>query len=179
MDVVDLTGRSVLHAKQKLFKFKEHIEIFTDATQTTKLADIRADRIIDWSARYVFMDNESARIGSMGRKGWRSIWRANYEVFNPGDMTTDFAISEENPLAKFIDGMVGQIPFIGLLTLYLFHPRYIANRADGSGVLRVHKLPAFLQGKFRIEKLGELTPRETMNLLLSFIMVAMLERRRG
>jgi hypothetical protein len=179
MDVVDATGRSVLHAKQKLFKFKEHIEIFTDSTQKTKLADIRADRIIDWSARYGFIDTEGGRIGSVGRKGWRSIWRANYEVFNPGDMTTDFTISEENPFAKFIDGMVGQIPLIGLLTLYLFHPRYIANRTGGQGVLRMHKLPAFLQGKFSIESLGDITPRETMNLLLAFIMVTMLERRRG
>ena len=179
MDVVDATGRSVLHARQKLFKFKEHIEIFTDATQTTKLADIRADRIIDWSARYGFTDNANACIGAMGRKGWRSLWRANYEVFNPGDLSKDFAIQEENPFAKFIDGLVGQIPLLGVLTLYLFHPRYLASRTDGTGVLRMQKLPAFLQGKFSIERLAETTPRETMNLLLSFIMVTMLERRRG
>ena len=179
MDVVDATGRSVLHVRQRLFKFKEHIEIFSDATRKTKLADIRADRIIDWSARYSFTDFANALIGSLGRKGWRSLWRANYEVFNPGDQSVDFNSREENPFAKFVDGLVGQIPLIGLLTLYLFHPRYIAARANGEGVLRMHKLPAFLQGKFSIERLADSTPRETMNLLLSFIMVTMLERRRG
>ena len=179
MDVVDATGRSVIHAKQKLFKFKEHIEIFTDSTQGTKLADIRADRVIDWSARYGFVESTGALIGAVGRKGWRSIWRANYEVFNPGDLGTDFTIREENPMAKVIDGFVGEIPLIGLLSLYLFHPRYLAARADGTGVLRLHKRPAFWQRKFTIEKLSDTTARETMNLLLSFIMVTMLERRRG
>ena len=164
MDVVDATGRSVLHARQK---------------QTKKLADIRADRIIDWSARYGFTDAANGRIGALGRKGWRSLWRANYEVFNPGDLRTDFTIQEENPFAKFIDGLIGQIPLIGVLTLYLFHPRYLASRTDGIGVLRMHKLPAFLQGKFSIERLSDSTSRETMNILLSFIMVTMLERRRG
>jgi hypothetical protein len=179
MDVVDATGRSILHAKQKLFKFKEHIEIFTDATMSTKLADINADRVIDWSARYTFTEPTGGRIGAMGRKGWRSIWRANYEVFNPGGEAIDFRIQEENPFAKFIDGIVGEIPLIGLLSLYLFHPRYLATREGGQGVLRMHKRPAFWQRKFTIESLGEMTPRETMNLMLSFIMVTMLERQRG
>ena len=179
MDVVDATGRSVLHVRQKLFKFKEHVEIFTDATRKTKLADIRADRIIDWSARYRFTDAWNGEIGATGRKGWRSLWRAHYEVFNPGDTIPDFNIREENPFAKFVDGLVGQIPLIGLLTLYMFHPRYLASRGDGTGVLRMHKLPAFLQGKFSIEQVSEATPRETMNLLLSLIMLTMLERRRG
>ena len=179
MDVIDATGRSVLHVRQKIFRLKEHVEIFTDATRKTKLADIRADRILDWSARYSFADVWGGAIGATGRKGWRSMWRAHYEVFNPGDSTPDFSIREENPFAKFMDGLIVQIPLIGLLTLYLFHPRYIATRGDGMGVLRMHKLPAFLQGKFRIEQLSEATPRETMNLLLSFIMLTMLERRRG
>ena len=49
MDVVDATGRSVLHARQKLLRLKEHVEIFTDATRSVRLAEIRANKIIDWS----------------------------------------------------------------------------------------------------------------------------------
>src|SRR5687767_7770441 len=96
MDVVDAAGRPVLHARQKLLKFKEHVEIFTDATRVTKLAEIRANKIIDWSARYNFTDAWGGEIGSVGRKGWRSLWRAHYNVFNPGDTVPDFTIREEN-----------------------------------------------------------------------------------
>ena len=179
MDVVDATGRPVLHARQKLFKLREHVEIYTDATRTTKLAEIRANKIIDWSARYRFTDAWGGEIGNLGRKGWRSIWRAHYDVFNPGDEVPDFTISEENPFAKFMDGIFGQIPLLNVLTVYLFHPRYLATRKGGQGALRLAKKPAFWQGKFDIEQVSPLTPREIMNLLLSFIMVTLLERRRG
>lgn len=179
MDVVDANGRPVLHARQKLFKFREHVEIFTDATRTTRLGEIRANKIIDWSARYNFTDAWGAEIGSVGRKGWRSLWRAHYEAFNPGDSVPDFTIREENPMAKVLDGFFGQIPFLGILVVYLFHPKYLATRTNSSPAMRLTKQPAFLQGKFSIDQLSELTPRETINLILSFIMLTLLERRRG
>jgi hypothetical protein len=179
MDVVDATGRPVLHARQKLFKFREHVEIFTDGTRQTKLAEIRANKIIDWSARYSFTDAWGGEIGSLGRKGWRSIWRAHYDAFNPGDTTPDFTIREENPWAKVVDSIFGQIPLLNVLTVMLFHPRYLAARTSGAPALRLVKKPAFWQGKFDIEQPGPTSPRETMNLVLSFIMLILLERRRG
>ena len=179
MDVVDAAGRPVLHARQKWFRLREHVEIFTDGSRRVKLAEIRANKIIDWSARYRFTDAGGDEIGTMGRKGWRSIWRAHYEVFNPGDTAPDFTIREENPFAKLIDGIFGQIPLLNFLTVMVFHPRYLASRSSGEGTLRLTKQPAFWQGKFEIGQVGELTARETMNLVLSFIMLVLLERRRG
>jgi hypothetical protein len=179
INVTDANGRSVLYARQKLFKFREHVEIFTDSTRTTKLAEIRANKVIDWSARYFFTDAWGGAIGSVGRRGWRSLWRAHYEAFNPGDDRPDFAIREENPFAKVMDGMLGSIPFLDIITGFFFHPKYLATRTDGSQAMRLTKRAAFLQGKFSIEKLGELSARETMNLILSFMMLALLERRRG
>lgn len=177
--VTDASGRTVLHTRQKMFKFREHVEIFTDRSRTTRLADIRTDKVIDWSARYFSTDAAGGAIGSVGRRGWRSIWSAHYEVFNPGDNSPDFSIREENPMAKVADSLVGGIPLIGFLSAYLFHPRYLARRADGTPVMRLTKLPAFWEGRFRIEKLGDLERREELNLFLSFMMLVLLERRRG
>ena len=87
--MTDATGRTVLYTKQKLLKFREHVEIFTDSNQATRLADIRANKVIDWSARYFSTDASGREIGSVGRRGWRSMWRAHYEAFNPGDNTPD------------------------------------------------------------------------------------------
>jgi hypothetical protein len=179
MDIEDAAGRPVLHVKQKFFKLREHIELFTDQTRSVKLGDIKADRIIDWSARYSFVDAWGGAIGAVGRKGWRSLWKANYQSYNPGDAVPDYTITEENPFAKLVDGLVGQIPLVGLLTLYFFHPRYSAKRLDGGPVMRLTKLPAFLEGRFQVDLLQPLPPREQLNLLLSFFMLAMLERRRG
>jgi len=177
--VTDASGKTVLYTKQKMFKFREHVEIFTDNTQATRLAEIKADKVIDWSARYSSTDASGQPIGSVGRKGWRSIWRSHYEVFNPGDAAPDFSIQEENPGAKLIDGFLSEIPIIGMASGYLFHPRYLASRMNGQPAMRLEKKAAFFEGRFEITKCGEMTPREELNLILSFMMLVMLERRRG
>ena len=69
--VTDASGRTVLYTRQKMFKLREHVEIFTDKSKVTKLADIHANKVIDWSARYSSTDAIGQPIGSVGRKGWR------------------------------------------------------------------------------------------------------------
>jgi hypothetical protein len=177
--VTDAAGRVVLYTRQKILKFREHVEIFTDSTQATRLADIKANKVIDWSARYFATDAMGDAIGSVGRRGWRSLWRAHYETFNPGDDLPDFSIREENAGAKVADSVLGEIPILGMFTGYFFHPRYLAARSDGRPTMRLTKMPAFFEGRFQIEKLGDLTPREELNLVLSFLMLVLLERRRG
>jgi hypothetical protein len=178
--IFDATGRLILVVRQKLFKFREHVEIFSDEARTMKLAEIRADKIIDWSARYNYTEANGVPIGSSKRRGLRSLWRAQYDVFKPGDDAPDFEIREVNPIAKVVDGLVGSIPLLGLLSLYLFHPSYVAKRiANGTEVMKVTKEPAFLESRFRMEQLGTGTDREMMNLILSFFMLALLERDRG
>ncbi len=177
--VTDAAGRTVLYTKQKMFKFREHVEIFTDNSQSSKLADIRANKVIDWSARYNSTDAAGQPIGSVGRKGWQSIWRAHYEVFNPGDDVPDFSIREENPGAKVMDALLGGIPVVGMFTGFFFHPKYLATRTSGQPAMRLTKQAAFFEGKFLIEKVGDLSPREELNLILSFMMLVLLERKRG
>ena len=94
--VDDANAQPICYVRQKLLKLKEQVEIFTDRTRSQKLAHIQANKVIDWSARYTFTDAQGAEVGSVGRKGMRSLWRAHYEVFNPGDEVPDFSIHEEN-----------------------------------------------------------------------------------
>ena len=177
--VTDATGRTVLYTKQKLLKFREHVEIFTDNTRAVALADIKANKVIDWSARYYATDANGTPIGSVGRRGWRSIWKAHYEVFNPGDDQPDFSIKEENGWVKVADAFFGDLPIIGMFSGYFFHPSYLATWSDGTPAMRLTKRPAFFEGRFQIDKLTDLTPREELNLFLSFLMLVLLERRRG
>lgn len=177
--VRDAGGREVIYSRQKILKFREHLELFTDSTKSTRLADIRTNKVIDWSARYNFTDAQGLPIGQVGRKGWRSLWKAHYESFNPGDETPDYTITEENPGAKFFDALLGEVPIVGIFTGFFFHPRYAATDASGQVVMRLVKQPAFFEGKFLIEKPGQLTARQTLNLLLSYLMLVSLERRRG
>ena len=177
--VTDAAGRTVLYTKQKMFKFREHVEIWTDPSQGTRLAEIKANKVIDWSARYFSTDAQGGEIGSVGRRGWRSMWKAHYETFNPGDSSPDFSIKEENAWIKVADSIIGDLPLIGMFSGYFLHPSYLATRSNGSPAMRMTKQAAFWEGRFRIDKLGEMTAREELNLFLSFMMLVMLERRRG
>lgn len=177
--VTDATGGTVAYIRQKLLRLREKIDVFADDSRTRQLGTIEADRIIDWSARYHFRDAEGRVIGSVGRKGLRSLWKAHYEV-NVGDGTApDFVITEEKPFVKLLDGIVGDIPVIGIFSGFFLHPSYIATRADGTPVMRLTKEAAFFEGRFKLEKLTELPPAEEASLVFASLMLILLERQRG
>lgn len=178
--VTDASGQPLCYVKQKLFRFREKVEVFTDDTRQTLLATIEADRIIDWSARYTFRSPSGQVLGAMGRRGLKSLWRAHYDVFAPGAQTSTFSIQEANPFVKMLDGIVGGIPVLGVFTGYMLHPSYIATRGEaGASVMRLTKQPAFFEGRFGLTQEGPADDGEQLALLLSFLMMNLLERQRG
>jgi len=177
ISVVDTQGNLVFYVKQKLFKLKEAITIFADVEQTRPLYDIKADRIIDFSARYDFTDSQGNYIGGVKRRGLRSLWRARYDIFN-GDVST-FYIQEKNPWVKIADALFAEIPILGMFTGYVFNPTYLVSRTDGTFVMRLEKIPSFLSRRFTIKAIDQISDREEQQLLLSLVMMILLERNRG
>lgn len=174
----DANGNLIGYVKQKLLKLKEDINVFADEQQTQHLFNIKADRVIDFSARYNFTDNQGRTIGSIKRKGMRSIFKANYEVFDTGG-TQVFQIHEENAWIKVADALIGEVPVLGFFTGYFFNPSFIVERIDGSLIARLKKQPALFEGVFQLEKLGNLSEDEEVHVLLSVLTMTLLERARG
>ena len=177
LSVIDANGNLIFYVKQKLFKLKESITIFADEQQTRPLYGINADRVIDFSARYHFTDQDGIELGSVKRQGMKSFWKARYDILD-GDRAV-MTIREENPWVKVLDGLFGGIPVIGMFTGYVFHPAFIVSRPEGTVVMRLEKQPAFLEGKFTIRRKAELDKTEETRVLLSLLMMILLERRRG
>ena len=177
--VNDPAGAPVCYVKQKLFRLREKIELFKDSSRTEMLATIEADRIIDWSARYTFKSPASGSFGSVGRRGMKSIWRAHYEVFPPAGGAPAFTIREENPMAKIVDALLGEIPIVGLFTGYMIHPKYVATRPDGTPVLRLTKQASLVERRFTIHQLSPADDGEQAALVMAFLMMILLERSRG
>jgi hypothetical protein len=181
--VRDADGRELMYVKQKLFKLKEAINIFSDQSQTNQIYTISADRILDFSARYNFADSQGMSLGAVKRRGMRSIWKASYDVME-GDSVT-FHIQEENAFVKLMDGCFGEIPILGIFSGYVFNPAYLVTRPSPSGqpgptVMRLAKEPAFLEGRFSIEKTDPtLSEKEEEQILLGLMMMTLLERTRG
>ena len=174
----DSAGGSVGYVKQKLLKLKEEINVYSDDTQTSLLCTIKADRVIDFSARYNFTDANGNRLGSIKREGMRSIWRAHYDIADGMDREV-MNIREENGWVKVFDSLFGELPIVGMFTGYLFNPSYIIYRSEGTPIARLTKMPAFFEGKFQLDLLSSITPDEETRLILSCLTMTLLERARG
>lgn len=174
----DASGNLLGYVKQKLFKLKEDINVFADEGQTQQLFNIKADRVLDFSAKYNFTDARGAFLGSIKRKGMRSIFKANYEISDGRDVQT-MQVNEENGWIKVVDSLIGELPVIGMFTGYFFNPSYVVSRLDNSPVARLAKQPAFLEGKFQMTKLGEMDTEEEARVMLSLLAMTLLERSRG
>src|SRR5687767_13614299 len=103
----DANGSLMAYVKQKLFKLKEDINVYADENQTQLLFNIKADRVLDFSAKYNFSDARGNFLGSIKRKGMRSIFKANYEIYDPSD-TQVMKINEENGWVKVVDSLIGR-----------------------------------------------------------------------
>lgn len=176
--VRDASGAVQMYVRQKLMKLKEAVTVFADEAQTTPLYTINADRVIDWSARYRIAEANGGReLGSVKRQGMRSIWRAQYDVERDGAVVMN--IREANPWVKVMDHLLGEIPGLGLLTGYFFHPAYLVSRADGTQILKLTKQAAFMEGRFTLESLTAITDEDERLAVLSLLMMLLLERARG
>lgn len=176
--VRDANGNLIGYVKQKLLKLKEDINVFADEGQTQHLFNIKADRIIDFSAKYNFTSASGQSLGSISRKGMRSIFKAHYMIFDEnGNQTME--IHEENGWIKVVDSLLGEIPLLGMFTGYFFNPSYIVSRMDGTQVARLKKQPAFFEGIFQLEPLTQMGDDEETKVMLSVLTMTLLERARG
>ena len=174
----DATGVTKAFVKQKLFKFKEHVEVFSDETRSELLFDIRANKWLDFNTTYSFTNASGENVGRLARKGWRSIWKASYELYDERDQQ-DLVINEKNAWVKVMDAVLSEIPVLGIFTGYFFNPSYTVKRPDGILVATFTKQPSFFGRKFKLTQDAAFEAGEEQRIQLGLMMMALLERRRG
>ena len=174
----DANGIVIAYVKQKMFKFKEDILIYNNESKSKINYKIKADRWLDFSAAYSFFDYEGKEFGKVARKGWKSIWKAHYEIFD-GCEKKEYTISEENGWIKVLDSLIGEIPILGFFSGYVFNPSYIVIDKNNKSIVRLRKQPSFFGRKFELIKLGEMNTEDDERIMLGFMMMILLERRRG
>jgi uncharacterized protein YxjI len=174
----DADGNLIGYVRQKLLKLKEDINVYADENQNQLRFNIKADRVLDFSARYNFTDNRGALLGSIKRQGMRSLWKARYDIFDSNENQI-FQINEEKGWIKLIDAVAGEVPVLGMFTGYFFNPAYIIAKTDGAPVARMQKEPAFFEGKFRLSEIADLSEQNETIILLSVLTMTLLERGRG
>lgn len=177
--VTDASGANIFYVKQKLFKLKENIEIFTDSTKTQKIYTVKADRVIDFSPVFTLLNAQDQEIGSVKRLGRKSIWRATYQLqIGPGIQLT---VSEINPWVKVADAFLSEIPFFGLISGHILHPKYaITDTTANQQISILSKQPAFFEGVYSLDNLNASFDENTQQTFTALMIVVVLrERLRG
>jgi len=121
--IFDDHNRLVGFCRQKAFKLREDFRICTDPTLSKELLRIKARNIIDWAATYDVMTPEGMTLGALRRKGFKSMIRDSWLVFDPSG--TQIATLQEDSA-----GMAFVRRFVPLGNV-LFPSRY--HLVDGEG----------------------------------------------
>lgn len=174
----DANGNTVAYVRQKMLRLLEEVQVFSNENRSELNYTIRANRWLDFNSTYTFTNRMGYEVGRIVRKGWASLWKAHYEIFDEKQQS-DLIIREENPWAKIFDSMLGEIPLLGVLSGYLFHPAYIVTRPNGTEVVRLTKQASFWGRKFTVDKLSSFEAGEEERIVLGLMMMILLERQRG
>jgi uncharacterized protein YxjI len=100
--IYDDQGGLAFYVKQKAFKLKEDIRIYSSEDMTEEILVIKARSRIDFSATYdVFDSNSNESIGSFRRKGMKSILKDEWVILDNQDREIGL-IAEDNMLLALI-----------------------------------------------------------------------------
>lgn len=174
----DAQGKVIAYVRQKMFKLKEDISIYNNESKTAVNYKIKADRWLDFSAAYAFYDTNGKEFGKVVRKGWKSLWKAEYQIIDQ-HQKLQYKISEENAWVKVFDSILGQIPILSMFTGYLFNPSYLLTNTNSKPIVRMSKTPSFFGRNFELTKIGKIDNDDDDRIMLGFMMMVLLERSRG
>ena len=178
-NITDRNGNYVAYVRQKMFRLKEDVIVFSDESRTKELFNIKANQWIDFNASYMMTDLLTGKkFGSLARKGVRSIWKARYDIIDEKEKPI-YQINEDNGWIKVFDSFLGEIPILGMLTGYFLNPSYTVVDIAGKAYFRLKKMPSLIGRRFQLERLIDIDDEDESLVILSFLMMVLLERARG
>lgn len=81
--IYDCHNHLIGFSRQKAFKLKEDIRVYSDTSQQQQLLLIQARHIIDFSAAYDVVDSSTGKVlGTWQRKGFSSMVRDNWVLLD-------------------------------------------------------------------------------------------------
>ena len=110
--IYDPSGNVAFYSKQKAFKLKEDIRVFTGEDMKTEVLSIQARRVIDISAAYdVFDPINKVKVGALKRKGMKSIIKDEWIIMDKDDREIGLIQEDSMMLAlirRFLTNLIPQ-----------------------------------------------------------------------
>lgn len=102
----------LFYVKQKAFKLKEDITVYSDESKQQPLLSIKARSVIDFSAAYDIVDSSTQeKVGTLRRKGFKSIFKDSWQILDLTDNEVG-KISEDSTgmalLRRFLTNLIPQ-----------------------------------------------------------------------
>ena len=102
----------LFYSKQKAFKLREDIRLYSDKDKTEELLWIQARDIVDFSAAYDVVDSTTGqKVGAFRREGWQSMMRDQWTIFDADDNPVGTVIEDSGWLAflrRFLTSLIPQ-----------------------------------------------------------------------
>lgn len=156
--IYDSHEQLIGYCKQKAFKLKEDIRIYTDESMSTELLVIKARQVIDIAATYDIVDPaDGSKVGALRRKALKSMLRDTWEVLDDNDQQIGELIEDSQAMAllrRFLSNLIPQSfnmlhdgvevvqyrqnfnPFVLKLNVEILDPETVDPRlALGAGIL--------------------------------------------
>lgn len=106
----DPLGNLVMFSEQKMFKLREDIRVFSDESKAQEVLQIKARQIIDFSAAYDVIDTAyNQKVGTLRRKGFKSIFRDAWEVLDTNDQVIGKLFEDSPGLAMLRRLLLGSL----------------------------------------------------------------------
>ena len=122
--IYDPSGAIAFYSKQKAFKMREDIRLYTGEDMQTEVLSIQARQIIDFSAAYDVIDPASnTKVGALKRKGLKSILKDEWIIMDAEDREIGLIKEDSAFLALVRRFLVNLIP-----------QTYYGEMADGQRV---------------------------------------------
>jgi uncharacterized protein YxjI len=100
----------VLFCEQRMFKLREDIRVYADEQKTQEVLAIKARQIIDFSAAYDVVDSLTGeKVGTLRRKGLKSILRDEWEVLDAHERALGMLFEDSMGLAMLRRLVVGTL----------------------------------------------------------------------
>jgi hypothetical protein len=108
----DEMGNPIAFCKQKAFKLREDIRIYTDQTMAQEVLVVRARKILDFSSAYDVIDPTTQQsIGVLKRKGLKSILKDEWVIMDNLDQDIGRIMEDSTALAlvrRFLTNLIPQ-----------------------------------------------------------------------
>lgn len=108
--VYDRRGNIVFYSKQKAFKLREDLRVYSDESQKEELLSIKTSKILDFGATYNVKDSSiGEEVGSLKRKGLKSILKDEW-LFLSDEGNEIGKLTETSMVMAILSRLIGWVP---------------------------------------------------------------------